>query len=276
VLTSPLMQWDAVHGGKRQPKIEMRKLIHIAVVTLAVAGCSREVNPPSPLVVVPGVGIPGYVEIGMTVDQVRRKVKGAQVEYYPEIRWPWQVKDYDFGSPSPPRFFQARETSTRSFWQKPEYVEVAIPHLGLSFFTDSDTDPIRSITFWTLLWTPVNWKTWFSGELTCGLSFANGRCIRRDEVVAIFGEPTDYLTYGEVRTSEALQAFRVREADLLKHGKAVSVRFSGKAERLHYPTNGIEFSLHSDKVGTFTIKERVEPGGVPNHRSPSAQGAGGR
>ena len=129
------------------PKIEMRKLVHIAAVTLVVVGCSREVDPPSPLVVEPGVGIPGFVEIGMTVDQVRRKVKGAQVSYSPEIRWPWQVKDYDFGSPSPPRFFQVRGTSTRSFWQKPDYVEVAIPHLGLSFCTDSDTDPIRSITF---------------------------------------------------------------------------------------------------------------------------------
>ena len=262
-----------MHGGKRQPKIGMRKFVHIAVVTLSVAGCSRVVNPPSPLVVEPGVGIPGFVEIGMTADQVRRKVKEAQVSYYTKIRWPWQVKDYDFGSPSPPRFFQARETSTRSFWQKPEYVEVAIPHLGLSFCTDSDTGPIRSITFWTLLWTPANWKTWFSGELSCGLSFANGRCIRRDEVVSIFGEPTDCLTYGEVRTPETLQAHRFRKAALLKHGKAVSERYSNEGESLHYPTNGIEFSLKSDKVCTFTIKERVEPS---SHRSPSVQGGGGR
>jgi len=251
----------------------MRKLVHIAAATLVVVGCSREVKPPSPLVVVPGVGIPGFVEIGMTVDQVRRRVKGAQIKYYPEIRYPWQVKQYDFSEPT---FFQASSTHTRRFWERPSDVGVEMPDIGLSFYTNSDNDPIRSITFWTLLWTPVNWRTCFSGELSCGLSFANGRCIRRAEIVGVFGEPTECLTDTEVMTSDDQRARIFRLITLLKNGKTVSERFSNGVEHLHYPTNGIEFVLQSDRVGTFTIKERVEPGDTPNTHSPSAQGVGGR
>ena len=237
---------------------------------LILVGCSREPVVPKPFIVEPGVGIPGIVELGMPVDQVRGLVRGEPVEYYPKIRYPWQVADYDYEDP---HFFQARASHTRTPTEKPTDVQVQIPHLGLVFYTKSDTDPIRSITFWSgPNPMPVNSNTWFTGQLSCGISFEERRRVPRDEVVAHFGEPTERFDDSDVKTSEDQRELFFAIDAQIKQGKAVSKRHSNGVEHLHYPTNGIMFILRDDKVLTFTIKEKVEQdeSTVPVKAAPSA------
>jgi hypothetical protein len=219
----------------------------------------QETSLPS-IVVEPGVGIPGLVELGMNVDQVRRRVRRAHVEYYPKIRYPWQIEDYNYEEP---HFFQARASDTRKPGEKPTDVQVDIPAFGLVFYTKSDSDPIRSITFWSnpkpIL---INSNTWFTGKLSCGLSFADRRRVPRHEVIQHFGEPERHIV-DDSTTSEQVREAIAAEQALLKQGQSFS--FSKKhgngVEHLQYPTNGIMFILQDDKVLAFTIKERVEQGG---------------
>jgi hypothetical protein len=242
-----------------QSRREMRRSFHVMAVALVVSGCSWGPTPPSPLIAEPGVGVPGLVELGMSVDQVRIRVRGEGVRYRPTIRYPWQIADYDYEKP---HFFQARASHTRKLGEKPTDVQVAVPHLGLTCSAGSVKDPIRSITFWSHQ-RPGNSNVWFTGRLPCGLSFADRRRVSRDEVVRHFGEPTHHLNDEGVRTSEDQQKLLIAIFALLNKGETVSKRHSNGVEHLHYPTSGIMFILQQDTVLTFDITEKVEAPETP-------------
>ena len=233
----------------------MRTLITAFLLVVVLSGCSRGTTPQD-VVVEPGLGVPDLVELGMTPDEVRGLVRGELVQYYPEIRYPWQVADYDFDTP---HLFQARSHHTRAFYEAPSDISVQVPDLGLEFAAKGDTNPIPVIFFYTdEEHYPADDYPVFTGRISCGLSFEGGRNVTRDEVVLYFGEADVKFDDSGIQTTADQQALLTKIVSEMAKGRSVSKWHSNGVEHLSYPLDGIMFVLQNDKVLSFTIGEKHE------------------
>lgn len=208
---------------------------HLAtfVVALLLAGCGK----PSagPMIVVPGQGITKIAELGMSLSEIQDAVSDLKTRAYPETGFPWQ-KDI-VGE------------RRRLPWEKPsEYMAVS-QSLGLCFSAPDKKKPVQALIFFTDPDPiPVNSNVWFTGQLSCGISFANRRRVSREEIVAKFGEAS---VHGVDLDSNL--------DPLLRDGVSVSNK-SGTGngvENLYYPTNGIWFCLQHDLVIAFDIRQKI-------------------
>lgn len=174
--------------------------------------------------ITPGVGIRGRLEIGMSLDEVKKHYHGVECEES----------------------------------QEEHVVRVTIPTLGFSgiFYEESkrlgqmffvvrrlpqdDADPCAEMGR-------------FTGSISGGISFSQGDVLR-GKVVATFGGPEQVVA----RLGDSDEAFKKQREALWRaweDGRAFEHRAGGDTAILYYPTNGIAFVVE----GTVVEEVRVFP-----------------
>lgn len=204
------------------------------LLIVILAGCGKP--GPNPVVVVPGQGIPKVAEVSMSLREIQDAVSDLGIRSYPRIGLPWQ-KD-SIGE------------RRRLPWEKPSHMTAVSSSLGLYFSAHDKDKPVQFLFFFSdpdpiALDSPV----WFTGQLSCGISFANRRRVTREEVVTKFGEPS--VNGVDLRT---------KLWPLLLAGTSVSDK-SGTGngvENLYYPSDGISFCLRHGLVIAFDIRQKVK------------------
>ena len=192
--------------------------------------------------VVEGVGIPGYLEIGMRMDRIPKKIPDASCE--PDSR--------------ASIFWWFGETwRKRPPWEKPATYNLTVPSLGATVIERNPTDQIARIYFKAQK--EYDWP-YFTGTLSSGLSFSGTNTVSLAEVVAKYGLPIHTLTHpSPTNTTSATNAFqqlRQQEA-ILASGESLQMTYdNGQAYRLHYPEYGIYFNIQNGEVHSFQILEK--------------------
>lgn len=212
-------------------------------IVLLLAGCGGKTPDPSTVVVVPGLGISNVADITMSLNGIRKEVGDLEIESDPKAGFPWQ-KDI-LGE------------RRRLPWEKPLYYLGVSSSLGLTVSATNRNIAVQEMNFWCGPDGMAGANAVFTGRISGGLSFANGRKVTRSEVVAVFGEPS--RSEGDSR--DALRQVHA--------GKSVShkSRTAGNSiEILFYPTNGINFILQNDVVTSFEICPKVQPQQNPTPR----------
>lgn len=204
-------------------------------MVLLLAGCGGKTPDPSTMVVVPGHGISNVAEITMSLNDIGDHVGDLEIEPSPKAGFPWQ-KD----------IFGRRR---RLPWERPFHYKAVSSSLGLALSSYSKDKPVQMLNFYCEPHPIIGSNTFFTGRISGGLSFANGRKVTRSEVVAIFGEPL---------LSEDDSPNASRQTQI---GVSVSIKSStgNGVESLFYPTNGIDFTLQHDVVTSFQIRPKIQP-----------------
>ena len=212
----------------------MKSRFYPVILLVVLAGCTQPRRNPGDVIVIPGRGIPKVAELTMSLAELRKTVDDLKVEAYPAL-----------GLPGQRNVFGDR---LRLPGERPEHYTAVSRSLGLSFSTYNERKPVQLLTFFS---DPapfcVDSNTWFTGQLSCGLSFKDRRRVGRAEVVAVFGEPSSH------QPATNREAWRIVE-----HGTSLAVRGSNGVENLWYPTNGISFCLRDDTVISFDIRQVVK------------------
>jgi hypothetical protein len=169
----------------------------------------------------------------MSLSEIQDAVSDLKIQSYPKIGLPWQR---DFGE------------RRRLPWENPDSIIAVSKSLGLYCAANDKTNPVQVLVFFS---DPnpfvVDSNVWFTGQLSCGISFADRRRVTREEVVAKLGEPQVHGV--ELRTNwQRIQA-GTSVSDKSASGNGV--------ENLYYPTNGISFCLRHDLVISFSIQQKV-------------------
>jgi hypothetical protein len=233
------------------------KLAHSALLFCFICSCDRHDTPHSaqiPSNVVEGVGIPGYVEIGMRMNSIAGKIPDATCEpnSCASLTW-WCGNTWRKHPP----------------WGKPATYELRIPSMGASAFETSPTNRISQIHF--MAKKEYDWP-YFSGTLSSGLSFSGTSTVSLAEVIARYGAPLHTLTYRPATNvasiTNALQFQQHEEAILASGESLLTIYETAQPYRLHYPARGIYFDIQDRQVHSFRIFKKVEPNGPANGSQP--------
>ena len=188
----------------------------IGVLVFVATGCFRQRSQDNAVPYVAfGVGVTGYVQIGMTLNTVKEKV--AHLEIATE-----RGKRDGFWA-----MFRPRRTVGHV---------VTIPSLGAMFRVKDYTSQISEIEFNIASALSTNF---FKGILPDGLTLTNAKPINRVEIVAALGEPTP------LGTNSILESF--------KAGKSFSWQPAPNCEMIYYLTAGVYFSLSTGAVDRLII-----------------------
>jgi hypothetical protein len=213
----------------------MKRCRHLVtfVVTFLLIGCGKPST--GSVTVVPGQGIPKVAEVTMSLSEIQDAVGDLNTRTYPETGLPWQ-KDV-IGE------------RRRLPWERPHHFTAVSQSLGLYCSARDRDTPVQSLVFFSDP-DPIAVKSnvWFTGELSCGISFANRRRVTRKEIVEKFGEAS--VQGVELRTNLW---------PLLQAGTSVSDK-SGTGngvEDLYYPSDGISFCLRHDFVISFHVRQKI-------------------
>jgi hypothetical protein len=198
----------------------------LTLVLFCIVACSQSKNDDKPIyVLTSGIGISNVVALGMTRAQVVRA-----------------NKDFTLTSGS-----RERERDRKS----PSYV-ARVPALDayLTFKKGlfRKRDRLISIDFY------ISPTGGFTGSLSCGLSFAEHREIRREDVVRVFGEPLEQLTLGSTNYTARTQSYIDSP---ISHSVLCPMKDGSKKELLYYPTNGILFDLREDSVTRISVHRKA-------------------
>jgi hypothetical protein len=209
----------------------MRKTFTQLAVLLLCAGvssCRPVTVESSRITVVPGLGIPGLLQVGMTTQQVRNRARDLVV-------------------------------------RKLEYVGTyayAIPSLGVQWHQETETDKLYELHFLTNpdvftngLSTDVG--TPFRGNVAGGLSFRSATSVDRTKVLAVFGEPS--VIY-DIRAGPPFPPTIINMA-WRTNTSSMAVLTGANSEVLYYPARGINFGLDHGVVFNFSIYPKAEPTG---------------
>lgn len=200
-------------------------LASICVISIVATGCSQPgIENPSECVLVPGVGISNRVQVGMTLEEIRRANRDMVLELESEAHG----------------LSESTEQASRSrwSWQRPtRYYNARIPSLGAYFGGLYTTKEVRvySIDFYTSSSNGV-----FVGSLPGGITFSQGLPVRRGDIVRVFGEPHESVELG-------------RLARMVETGSSFSVQCPNGSELLYYMTNGVLFDLRTNTVTRVTV-----------------------
>ena len=229
----------------------MRKgqLLSLSAVALCLVtgACSRpSYSDSSGLVIVPGVGISNVVALGMTRTEIQRTTRDLVIQRLPKVRMPWV-------DVSP-------EGLSRLPWQKPERYWARVPSLGAVFDGAWGEVSVGSyIKFRVSAQTNATERDAkrFCGTLSCGLSFADGKNVTREDVTRFFGEPTEYLQ------TTVTDGTPPHMGSCMKSGTSFSLKASkSNIEFLYYPAQGIQFLVEEDfvaRVAVFPAARRASP-----------------
>lgn len=232
------------------------KIVNFMLLLSLVCGCAQEkppVNGATLTSAVEGVGIPGYLEIGMRLDSIPNKI--ADASYEPNSRaslfW-WFGETWRKHPP----------------WGKPMHYRLELPSIGVTVIEAHPTNAIEQIHFNAKK--DYDWP-YFSGTLNSGLTFTGTNTISLAEVMARYGEPLHTIAYGPVRVTNGLAAAatirnyiqrRRQQEAILESGESVLMCYgNGEPYRLHYPARGIYFDIQNKQVHSFRIFKKVEPQG---------------
>ena len=208
------------------------RLYHLLFIAI-LAGCGKA--SPAPVIVIPGQGIPKVAEVTMSLSEIQNAVSDLKIGSYPAMGFPWQ-KDFT-------------DERRRLPWEKPRDLTAVSRSLGLYFSAHDKDKAVQSLVFFCGPDPiPVDSNVWFTGQLSCGLSFANRRRVTREEVIAKFGEPA-------VHGVDLTNGWRLVQAGTTVSNKS---RTGNGVENLYYPTDGISFCLQHGLVISFDIREKVK------------------
>lgn len=231
------------------------KLAYSALLLCFICGCAKHDTPQSvqiPSNVVEGVGIPGYIEIGMPMNSIADKIPDATCEptSRASLTW-WRGNTWEKHPP----------------WRKTAAYELKIPSLGVSAFETSPTKRISQIHFKAEK--VYDWP-YFSGTLSSGLAFS--KTVSFAEVIDRYGAPIHTLTYRSAKNvasiTNAIQFHQQQEAILASGESLLMIYESGQPYRLHYPARGIYFDIQDRQVHSFRIFKKVEPDDAANGGQP--------
>ena len=224
-----------------------RNITYIPFLFILACGCAQEKTSQSGQIltnVVEGVGIPGYLEIGMQLDCIPGKIPGASCEPTSRASLFWW-----FGETwrkHPP-------------WGEPATHELKIPSVGAVVFERDPTTALHQIHFKAQK--DYDWP-YFSGTLSSGLSFSATSTVSLAEVIAQYGKPLHTLTYLSAQTgasiTNGLQFLKKQEAILASGDSLLLTNTPGHMYRLHYPAHGICFYIQNGRVRSFRILKKVE------------------
>lgn len=238
------------------------KIPHFMLLLLLACGCAQGKPLPYAQIttnVIEGLGIPGYLEIGMRMDGIPAQIPDAACE--PDSRasifW-WFGETWRKHAP----------------WEKPATYTLIAPSVGATVIERNPTDQIAQIHFHAQK--KYDWP-YFTGTLSSGLAFSGTNTVSLAEVVARYGTPLHTLSHPSVTNTtsitQAMQPLRQQEA-ILASGESLLMTYdTGQPYRLHYPERGIYFNILNGEVHSFRILRKVEPSvaGHPPQGAPPPQ-----
>ena len=200
---------------------------YLGALILLLTSCAGVEHKGSPLVVVPGIGIPGRAEVGMTISELQKRNPDIEIDWAADSKL-WK----DQG------------------WQGTEY-SARIPSLKTHFWAPDEDYGVDSLNF---IVDPTETALRFVGQVA-GINFAAEECVSRDEIVATFGSPTYFFTnQPPARPPEGLLTNMLSQ---LQAGHIVSWNTLHGTETLYYPRDGITFNLVSSSVVRVVIKRKI-------------------
>lgn len=241
------------------------KIVYILLLLPFVCGCSQRESPQYAQIhtnVVEGVGIPGYLEIGMRLDSIPENITCASCE--PSSR--------------ASLFWWAGETWRKHPpWAKPANYRLTVPCVGATVYEREPTNAIQQIHFKAQ--EDYDWP-YFSGTLSSGLSFSATSTVSLAEVIARYGDPLHTLKYPSAAKpsfTNGMQFIKKQEAILASGESLLMTYTNGYPYRLHYPARGIYFDIHNGEVSSFRIFRKVEQAESTDRRpsSPTSRQRGG-
>jgi hypothetical protein len=184
------------------------------------------------LVVKPGKGIVGIIEIGMPIKKARRMIPDA-VDPTNDRRYAKFLVQQSPSSRCPPKYRSAK--------------------LGLDIVSDKTGGAVRVITFndGTRNWSPFQQTREFPGHLAYRDETNKVIGLSRTTAVRLFGEPLRTLTATNVWDMEL---FTTMGTDTGNDGISSSV-VDGNSEILLYPLQGIGFLLYDGHVVLMRIEK---------------------
>lgn len=206
--------------------IHMKILIIVAVLFVFVSGCDN--NSSSSLVLTPGIGIRGVIEIGMTDSQIklpRRKIRIEKYEWF----------DDAWGKDVP---------SLGLEWEI-EGVNTPIPTIGVM---------VSSLQTEELAWKDKNqyykFKQ-FTGKTEQNLSFDIDGGVTGEDVIRCYGNPMHVIPYADSIDKRRYENRHLIQLRIAGESYYVAVKPDGKDGVFFYP--GIILSLRSNRVDFVTI-----------------------
>jgi len=212
----------------------MTRRLHILACLLLMSACSRPTQRTGPLILVPGVGVPGRAEIGMTIDELKRLNRDI------EIRW---SADTDLWK--------------EQGWKGTEY-SARIPSLRTHFWAPDREYGVGSLYFDAV---PCGTNLVFSGEME-GIHFSPEQLVSRDQIVSSFGHPVHHIA--SLPDGRPPKGLMTNLTAYIQSGEIVSWNTQRGTETLYCPS-GVTFNLKSNTVIRIVITPRK---GVEHPLSP--------
>jgi hypothetical protein len=190
-------------------------------------------------VLVPGVGVPGRAEIGMTIDEFKR--------YNRDIEIMWSAET---------------ELWKEQGWTGTEY-SARIPSLRTHFWAPDNKYGVGSLYFDVV---PCGTNLVFSGEME-GIHFSPEHNVTRDQIVSAFGVPVHQIA--NLPDGRPPKGLMTNLTAHIQAGEIVSWNTQRGTETLYYPS-GVTFNLKSNRVIRIVITPRKD---VEQDRSTVPTGA---
>lgn len=208
--------------------INMNRNIIIYSLVVALTGCGARYKDHSNLNITPGVGIKGVIEIGMSIDDVRRNTRDLAV--------------YDTSSP---------------------VSEYQVPSLGLSWQSGGicSNNPLGVFIMFVGASEVVKGKasvSRFSGWLENTLSFTNGNLVTEKQIMQMFGEPELKFDMNTFPTNNLNQAYASLLAVCRTNMQSKAILWPNSAKQIYYPQKGIFFFSVSNTVNAVGIQKVVD------------------
>ena len=183
-------------------------------------GCQRGDNiDGTNLLLQPGVGIKGAIELGFSIQDVRKQFRKIDV---------------------------VSDTSGH-------VRNVIIPAIGCSGYVYEEDHQFASLYF-DLMPMPYGKEEWtrpFVGKLVNGISFSTGN-VFRSQIETAFGKPMHVIEYKGDGRKEITSAYKQFE-QIIRTGEPVEYYTSKGISQIHYQTSGIAFNVNTGCIFSIMI-----------------------